>query len=241
MQRTMKAALLSRLCPQCPPCRVQACTHTFRRAWQLRSSELHVLAHRADCRCLASRKKLVLVDTTLFADIKEPKSAIEDGEQVRELLMSFYTTRLRRSPPAHGVRTILAFLDKPCRWHDEQCTVAEFAAYIARDVLAHLDLAAEARVKVPVKSQNDEESELESDDDEKPRRARAELEFVDMGGGDDANVDADMADVPVGQVSRFPLRDVKTAISLCFQHPALDALDTKKAQEPSRLGHENSG
>ena len=105
MQRTMKAALLSLLRPQCPPCSAQTRTHTFRQAWKLRRSEILVLAQRADCRCLASRKKLVLADTTLFADIKEPKSAIEDGEQVRELLMTFYTTRLRRSPPSHGVRT----------------------------------------------------------------------------------------------------------------------------------------
>ena len=75
--------------------------------------------------------------------MKEPKSDIEEREELRELLMSFYTTRLQRSPPAHGVRTIMAFLGKPCRWHDEQFTLAEFSAYIARDVIAHIDLAAE--------------------------------------------------------------------------------------------------
>ena len=73
-------------------------------------------------------------------------------------------------------------------------------------MLAHIDLAAEARVKVPAKPQNDEESELESDDDDNPRRARVQPELVDIGGGDDANVDADMEDVPVGELSRFPLR-----------------------------------
>ena len=140
-----------------PPCRAQACTHTFRRAWKLRRSEIEVLAQRAESRCLASRKKLVMADTTLFADIKEHKAAMEAGDEVRELLMRFCTTHLKRSPPAHGVRTILAFLDKPCRWHNEQCTLAEYSAYIARDVMAHIDLAAEARVNVPVNSQNDEE------------------------------------------------------------------------------------
>ena len=132
-----------------------------------------------------------MADTTLFADIKEPKSAIEDGEQVRELLMTFYTTHLRRSPPAHGVRTILAFLDKPCRWHDEQCTLAEFSANIVRDVMAHVDLAAEARVKKSEKPLDDAESEHESEDDDLNRRTIPAVELVDMGGGDNDNEDAD--------------------------------------------------
>ena len=43
-----------------------ACSHTFKRAWKLRSAEIHVLADRALCRCMAARKRLVLADTTLF-------------------------------------------------------------------------------------------------------------------------------------------------------------------------------
>ena len=69
-----------------------------------------------------------MADTTLFADIKEPKSEIEGGEEVNNMLMTSFTARLQRSAPAHGVRTILAFLGMPCRWHDEQCTLAEFSA-----------------------------------------------------------------------------------------------------------------
>ena len=38
-----------------PLCRAQACTHTFRRAWNLRRSEIHVLAQIAESRCFASR------------------------------------------------------------------------------------------------------------------------------------------------------------------------------------------
>ena len=111
------------------PAPAQERTHTFLRAWKLRKSEILVLAQRADRRSLASRKKLVMADTTLFAELKEPKSAIEEGEQVKELLMSLFGTKnLRRSPPTHGVRTILAFLGMSCKWHDEQCTLAEFSA-----------------------------------------------------------------------------------------------------------------
>ena len=105
--------------------------------------------------------------------------------------------------------------------------MAEFSAYVARDVLAHIDLAAEARVKVPATSQNDEESEIESDDDNNPRRARAVPELVDIGGGDDGDVVADMEDAQVGEVSRYPLRDVMATISICFQQRDLASLDSK--------------
>ena len=100
-----------------------------------------------------------MADTTLFANIKEPKSEIEGGEEVKNLLMTFFTTRLQRSAPSHGVRTILSFLGIPCTWHDEQCTLAELSAYIARDVMAHVELAAEARVKKLDKPLDDAESE----------------------------------------------------------------------------------
>ena len=98
--------------------------YTFQRAWNLCQSEIHVLVQRADCRCLAARKKLVMADTTLFAEIKEPKSEIEGGEELKKPLMISFTMRLQRSAPAHAVRTVLAFLGMPCRWHDEQCILA---------------------------------------------------------------------------------------------------------------------
>jgi len=167
--------------------------------------------------------------------MKEPKKDIEEGEKLREF-MSIYTRGLKRTPPAHALRIILAFLGKPCRWHDEQCTLAEFSAYVARDVMAHIDLAAEARVKVPVNAENGEESEVESDDDENSRRPRVELEFEDIGGGDDGNVHADVEDVPVGERSRFPLEDVSTVLSLCFQKPGLQTIDAKGRKSQADLG-----
>ena len=33
-----------------------ACSYTFQRAWKLRSAEIHVLADRAQCRCMAARQ-----------------------------------------------------------------------------------------------------------------------------------------------------------------------------------------
>ena len=73
----------------------------------------------------------------------------------------------------------------PCRWHPEQCTLAEFCADIARDVMAHIDLAADARVNKDSKPQHDAESEALSDDDGKHEHTKTAVELVDMGGGDD--------------------------------------------------------
>ena len=123
----------------------------------------------------------------------------------------------------------------PCGSNAAGSSGAEYSADIARDVLAHMDLAADDRVKVPVTSQNDEESKLESDDDEKPRRARACAELVDIGGGGDGNVDAEMQDVQPGELSRFPLRDVSKTIRLCFQQPDLDAINTKNRKSDADL------
>ena len=204
--------------------------YTFQRAWKLRSSELLMLAERAQCRCMAARKRLVLADTTLFADMKEPKSQIEESEKVRNELVTLYLRRFRRSPPGHGIRLILAFAGLPCKWYEEQCTVAEFAAYISRDVMAHIDLAAEARVKKPRKQSQLDESDSEVEDDINERE-RPRIELVDVGGGDNDDVNDATEDIPLGEVSSFPLTDVTTTLSLCFQEADLAALDTKKREK----------
>ena len=160
---------------------------------------------------------------------------IERGEDVKNLLMTSFTARLQRSTPAHGVRTILAFLGMPCRWHDEQCTLADFSAYIVRDALAHVDLAAEARVKTPNKLLDNAVSDHASEDGDLNRRTIPAIELVDMGGGDNDNEDADVEDVPIGEVSSFPLTDVMTTISLCLQQGELASLDTKRRKSKADL------
>ena len=132
---------------------------TFERAWRLRCSELHVLAQRADSRCHAARKKLVLADTTLFAERKEPQGEIQEGEETKKLLRTVAVAKLQRTMPAEALRRILAFCEQMHAWHDEQRTVAEFCAHIAVDVMSHMDLAAEARIKSPIKQKDNEEVE----------------------------------------------------------------------------------
>ena len=92
-------------------------------------------------------KKPVLADTTLFSEQKEPLEDVEKGEEVKQLLVRLFATTLQRSRPAEGIRRILAFSGHICKWHPEQLTLAEFSAFAVRDVIAHLELAAEAKVK----------------------------------------------------------------------------------------------
>ena len=61
----------------------------FLRAWILRRAEIQVLAERADCRCQAARKRIVMADTTMFAERKEPSAEIEDGETVKDVLANY--------------------------------------------------------------------------------------------------------------------------------------------------------
>ena len=80
--------------------------HTFERAWRLRCSEIHVLAVRADSRCHASRKKLVLADTTLFATLKEPQRPIQEGDEIKTFLGRYTCRLLRRTMPFQALSLI---------------------------------------------------------------------------------------------------------------------------------------
>ena len=68
--------------------------------------------------------------------------------------------------------------------------LAEFCSYIALDVVRHIDLAVEARVKHPKEKRDDAEAEAETDSETDAERQRKEtaLELVDVGDGcaDDA-------------------------------------------------------
>ena len=90
-----------------------------------------------------------MADTILFARQLEPARHIEQGEEMKKILRTVAMVTLKRTMPAEAMRQILNFCGQPHAWHDEQCTLSEFCAYIAVDVVAHIDLAAEARVKPP--------------------------------------------------------------------------------------------
>ena len=107
--------------------------------------------------------------------------------------------------------------------------MAEFAAHLSRDVLAHIDLAAEARVKKPRQQSQPDESDTE-EEDETTQRKRPQIELVDMGGGDSDDIMDGNQEVPLGEVSSFPLTDVPITLALCFQEADVNALDEKKGR-----------
>ena len=114
-----------------------------------------------------------------------------------------------RRQPNEAIRRILAFLGHICKWHPEQLTLAEYSAFVARDVLAHIELAATAKVKEAPKKDNRDASQLaESDIDSDARDARAkqreELEIVDIGGGTMADVEDGEDDVDITECSAYP-------------------------------------
>ncbi len=206
-------------------------TFTFERAWRTRCSEIQVAAQRAEARSDAAKKFLVLADTTLFAQIKEPKEYLDLGLEFSRNLMACST--MWRSLPSNALRLLLALDGLMCSWHEEQCTLAEYCAYKARDVLAHIDLAAEARVKPSALKVTAVEEDEDDASDEDPAPPRA-LQFQDVGGGvvDDA-ID-DIEDVPTNEVSAHPVHDHDAAIMLAFQQEHLEELESK-----FRLSHED--
>ena len=203
---------------------------TFERAWRLRCSELHVLAQRAEARCKNARKKLVLADTILFAKTKEPARQIEEGEEMKRILRTAAVVKLKRTMPAEAMRQILAFCDQPHCWHDEQCSLAEFCAYIAVDVVAHIDLAAEARVKPPMTQRDDAEADEDTDSETEAERRRKKktLELVDVGGGAADDVIEETEDIPFNEVSSFPVHDPQRIMGFALQRHDLQAIESKR-------------
>ena len=211
--------------------------YTFERAWRLRSSEIAVLAARADAKCDMARKKLVLADVTLFAERKEPLAEIEKGEDAKDTVADWCRTATRRRIPSHAIRAILLFLDLPCAQHPEQCTLAEFSAYVVRDVMSHVELAAEARVKKPRPQLTSEGviSESDTDVDRDHPKERPPVEIEDMGGGHGDDQEAADDEPSLGEVSSFPLADAGKVISMCLQEDELAALTTKNRKSKSDL------
>ena len=77
---------------------------------------------------------------------------------------------------------------------------------MARDVLAHVDLAADARVKPrPAVAAHLEADEDSASDAEGPK-GRVPLELVDVGGGGGSDVEEEVDDAAITEVSLFPLQ-----------------------------------
>ena len=130
---------------------------------------------------------------------------------------------------------VLASLGICCRAHPEQCSLAEFAAYICRDVAAHIDLATEARSLPKKRVTLAEDSDSDTATDASSTRKCLDAEFCDLGGGDaDAPQLVDECDEDVAQSdhSNFPLKNVLQAISMALQQE-----DVKGIARKTRISH----
>ena len=66
------------------------------------------------------------------------------------------------------------------------------------DVVVHVDLAAEARVKVPTKKPDVEvDEDSDSDSEEKRQKKQSMIELVDVGGGSASDVEDETDDAPI--------------------------------------------
>ena len=214
--------------------------HTFARAWRLRQSELHVLAERAEQREAAARKRLTLRDTTFGSRSMEPRASIDAGNEVRSMLLSYSQTALRRTMTAEGIRRILAFADMQCSWHIEQCTLAEYCAFVSRDVLGHMELAAEARVKEGQRALGKGANMDIEDDEEALDEAGMEkgpgIVIDDIGNAGFDDIEEDEDDYSrYNAVSLHPLTSVSAALRCAFNTAAYEAaLPKKKLNDKDR-------
>ena len=67
------------------------------------------MAQRADGTCQAARKRLVLADTILFAEQKEPKAKVDEGTKIKTLVIAAAMTKLQRPMPAEANRRIVTY------------------------------------------------------------------------------------------------------------------------------------
>ena len=189
-----------------------------------------MLAERADHKSHAAMKKLTLADTTLFAERKEPRANVEQGDEIKKIIGHAVHLSLRRSMPAEASRLILSFSDHLCSAHEEQCTLAEFCSHLARDVMAHIDLAAEARTKPRAQNvkADDVDEDADSTSDNEQRKQVKDFDIADMGGGGPDDIVDDGEDVPTSEISSFPCRSPEQAIRCVLQADTIANSRSKK-------------
>ena len=151
-------------------------------------------------------------------------------EGVGGFLSEYALKQLRRTMPLHAARSILAFCGLVCAFHPEQCTLAEFCAYIVRDVISHMELAAEARIKKPnynadAGTIDDVELDLDKMQTEAEKHA---IDFVDVGGTLDEEEEDLGEEVGPDDISLHPLKDHRAALDLAMHRRALDEIHSKK-------------
>ena len=95
----------------------------------------------------AAKEELTLADTTLFSKCILPVATEKAILAVWRcpLAVSHEWRNMSRRMPMQVLRLYFQFHDGCASlWHGQQCALTEYCAYVARDILCHIDLAAEA-------------------------------------------------------------------------------------------------
>ena len=172
---------------------------------------------------------MVLADTVLVAEMKEPKNEIATGEAIKTHLHHYVKSTCRRTMSANALQCILSFGGFASAYHNEQCTLAEYCAHFVRDVVAHSQLAADARVK-PRAPKNEAVNDSESDDECDAKSKIADFSIVDVGGGgNDDDIIDDTGDLRAGEKSDHPLdwKDPQAAVDIALQAHAIATSQSK--------------
>ena len=202
---------------------------TFARAWRLRHSEILLLADRSTEKSHAAKKILTLRDTTLCRRRSQPAQQVQEGDQLCSMLKTYAKQTLHRTMPAEAMRRLLAFADHVYSVHPEQPTLAEYCAQVARDVIAHIELAAEARVKKAQKTAQAADDDIGDDDigeDDDKQAPRITLDNIGNAGLDEMMEEYEEADC-IHVVPLRPLKDHHAALHCAFRHGALESLESK--------------
>ena len=142
------------------------------------------MAAWADQRSRSSCRHFVIIDTTAFSTMKVSAGEGPDGEEIRAAMRSYCCQTLHRRMSSHAERLVLAYLDLFCAAHPEQCSLAEFVAFAVRDVIAHVDLSAEARIAKKTQRADQHDGDASSDSDGEWEVKEKTAELVDVGGGE---------------------------------------------------------
>ena len=130
--------------PQVAGVRRRRPRYTLARGWCQRKVQILIEAERAEARQQAAQKYMTLADTTFWCD--GPTEENEAVDEAKDWCMRGlqWARQLGGKVALEPLRRTLAFAGLHFRYHHEQCTLSEYVSFVSRDVMAHLDLAAEA-------------------------------------------------------------------------------------------------
>ena len=165
--------------------------YCFRQAWKAQRARIEVLADSGQKKTDRAKRIAVIKDTTAFK-AWDVQTLSKGG--VERCLQVLVNEAVARAPLdemhlnlERPVSLRLRFLDVCTGQHPDQLSLAEFVALKARDVLFHIDMDVGARNTVVVDANKWANCVVE--DEEEPEGEAPKIEFEDVGGAWNDEVD----------------------------------------------------